>query len=265
MAFDTRLHVKLPSEKHTHTIILLHGRDSTAAEFAVDFLESQASNGLTLPEIFPTFKWVFPASKLRTSARFQVEMSQWFDIWSLEDTEERKEMQKDGLRQSVAFIFEVVKKEMKNVPAEKIILGGISQGCATAIHALFGGGIRLGGLIGFCGWLPFQREMDGIAKCVKEQKEPATSSCLEEIWNLSPPSSTNLIAHSWLVRRTPVLLSHSKDDNIVSIKNGERLSHCLTNIFEDVEWRKYEEGAHWVTEPEGVDDMVEFIKAKVLG
>jgi lysophospholipase II len=63
------IYVVLPQQKHSHTVILLHGRDSNASEFAGEFLESQASDGRILPEVFPTIKWVFPTSKLRNSAR----------------------------------------------------------------------------------------------------------------------------------------------------------------------------------------------------
>jgi predicted esterase len=109
----------------------------------------------TLPETFPTVKWVFPTSKLRESARFKVEMSQWFDMWSTENPQERKEVQVEGLRESIAFILSIIRKEASLVPPERIVLAGISQGCATAIYALLYGGIQLGGFIGLCGWLPF--------------------------------------------------------------------------------------------------------------
>lgn len=82
---EERLEVVAPTKQHTHTVILLHGRDSTASEFASDFFESQDSNDLTLPESFPCIKWVFPGSKLGNSARFKIAMSQWFDMWSVEN------------------------------------------------------------------------------------------------------------------------------------------------------------------------------------
>jgi lysophospholipase-2 len=264
MASDPRLHVKLPSSAHTHTIILLHGRDSTAAEFASEFFESQASDNLTVPEIFPSFKWVFPSSGLRASARFETEMSQWFDIWSVEEPEKRKGLQKDGLRKSVAFILEVVRKEMESVPAKRIILGGISQGCATAVHALFALGVAIGGFIGFCGWLPLQGEMDDVANCIEKREGTATSALLEDIWNLPQSlandserrTGRNVVAQLRPIYQTPVLLSHSKDDEVVPIANGERLGSCLQYIFKDVVSKTYEDGGHWVNEPWGIDDIV---------
>ena len=76
------LHVVLPLKSpHSHTVILLHGRDCEASEFAEDFLDTMAADGLCLMERFPTFKWVFPAARKLPSARFGGKMSQWFDMW----------------------------------------------------------------------------------------------------------------------------------------------------------------------------------------
>lgn len=155
-AYAQNLHLVLPKEKHTHTIIFLHGRESNAEEFASEFFESQASDGRTLSEIFPSIKWVFPNSGTRNRARFGVEESQWFDMWEVRNPQERKDLQIDGLRVSVASILNVIRTEASIIPPERIILGGISQGCATAIHALLYGGIRLGGFVGLSSWLPFQ-------------------------------------------------------------------------------------------------------------
>lgn len=53
MENNNQPHVIVPLKEHTHTVILLHGRDSTATEFTEEFFESQASDDRTLPEMFP--------------------------------------------------------------------------------------------------------------------------------------------------------------------------------------------------------------------
>ncbi len=69
---ETITHTVPPQgENHSHTIILLHARDSIASEFASEFFESQVGDGQTLLQVFPTFKWVFPVSRMRDSARFE--------------------------------------------------------------------------------------------------------------------------------------------------------------------------------------------------
>lgn len=42
--------------------------------------------------------------------------------------------------------------------------------------------------------------------------------------------------------------------------------HMLTPRFcrFDVEWKTYEDGGHWIHEPQGVDDIVAFLTEKVI-
>jgi hypothetical protein len=72
---------------------------------------------------------------------------------------EKNEIQIDGLRESVKEILDLIRTEAALISPDRIILGGISQGCATAIHALLYGGIRLGGSIGLSSWLPIEPEI----------------------------------------------------------------------------------------------------------
>ena len=119
-----------PAEEHTHTVIFLHSRDSTAAEFTDEFFELSVDYR-TLSEIFPNFKWVFP-SGLLISVRFETDLSQWFDTWSVEEPEGWKELQIDGLKESIALILDVVYSEPSLVPPEYIIPGGINS-CFSAL------------------------------------------------------------------------------------------------------------------------------------
>lgn len=119
---------------HTHTIIVLHGRDSEAQEFASEFFECEATGSetdRTLPALFPTVRWVFPQAKPLRSERFNIEMSQWFDMWSVEDQQERVELQIAGLRSSVDCIAKLIQEEELLIPRRRIFLSGISQGFAT--------------------------------------------------------------------------------------------------------------------------------------
>jgi predicted esterase len=133
-ASDSRTSILMPATEHTATIILLHGRDSGATEFASEFFESQTSDGHTLPEIFPGFRWVLPTADMIMSARFGVFMSQWFDMLTTEDPHER-ELEQD-LSAVITRIQNVVARESTIIGASNVVLGGISQGCAVALHAL---------------------------------------------------------------------------------------------------------------------------------
>ncbi|KAL0940131.1 phospholipase carboxylesterase [Colletotrichum truncatum] len=256
MGFE--LHTVSPKEghTHTHTVIFLHGRDSECQEFADEFFESEATEPAgqprTLGDIFPTFKWVFPGASLIHSERFGVPMSQWFDIWSVESPSERSGLQHAGLVESVDYVLKIVDQESAFVPCENIYLGGISQGFVTAVAAFFAGDRRFAGLIGLCSWalpaLSGSHENDGSSDNALEGIQAAFG------WKTTAVSREKL-------RSTPIFLGHAVDDDVVPIENGKALRSSLSAVLgSDIEWHEYQHGGHWINEPEGVDDIVGFIK-----
>ena len=252
-------------DKRCHTIILLHGHDSVAEEFAEEFFENQASDDRTLPEIFPAVRWVFPTSKLRKSARFEVEMSQWFDMWSVEEPSEKEEIQIGGLRESIGYILDLIRSEASLISPEHIILGGISQGCATAMHVMLYGGIQLGGFLGFCTWLAFHNDI--VAIIGRQFAKADTLKHIRSVFDRSVSDSnvplplSNMSAKSAFA--TPIFLSHSQDDEVVAINHGESLYQTLRDIGFDITWKTYQDGGHWINEPQGIDDVVAFLHDKV--
>ncbi|KAL4944713.1 hypothetical protein BDV06DRAFT_210034 [Aspergillus oleicola] len=142
-------------------------------EFAEKLFSSRTSSGLTLREALLTYRWVFPTGRAHWNRTFQVEMSEWFDISSLADTDQEKEGQLEGLRESVEFLRGVVKREVEVLgDSRRVTLGGMSQGMETGLWSLFslveegslgtGMGGMLGGFIGTWGWLPFASDVEGF-------------------------------------------------------------------------------------------------------
>jgi len=64
--------------------------------------------------------------------------------------------------------------------------------------------------------------------------------------------------------RSPVFLTHSVGDPVVSIRNGQKLSTDLESLGTGVEWHSYDNDLHWITEPKGVDDLVAFLKSCLI-
>ncbi|KAG9228408.1 hypothetical protein BJ875DRAFT_489898 [Amylocarpus encephaloides] len=64
---------------------------------------------------------------------------------------------------------------------------------------------------------------------------------------------------STFILETPIFLSHSRDDDVVPITNGKN-SLTLEKLGMVVSWKQYKDGGHWVNEPQGVDDIVVFIR-----
>ena len=147
----------------------------------------------------------------------------------------------------------------------------VSQGCATAIHALLYGGIRLGGFIGLSSWLPFQDDIEQLARY-----SPSNCSLLHNIRRIfnNPKASSNksiipltddLYPGMELAFKTPVFISHSKDDKTVPFRNGDQLQWDLEEVLGfDVTFKPYDDGDHWADEPNSVDDIVAFVRKHVM-
>ncbi|KAI9743255.1 MAG: hypothetical protein M1818_003101 [Claussenomyces sp. TS43310] len=192
-------------------------------------------------------------------------MSQWFDIWSVEDPDERKDLQIDGLRKSINFIQDIIRSETSLVCPDHIILAGISQGCATAILTLLSGNIRLAGFIGLSSWLPFREEILGIARGSSSHSELPLG--IRTLFNppfedSSPQSEMAHRAQSGL--GTPAFLAHCEDEDVVPIFHGERLRQGLEEFDMTLTWGAYKDGGHWINEPQGVDDIVAFIQRSMF-
>jgi predicted esterase len=251
-----------PVHCHTHTVIILKGHFTPAGAFARYFCKLQASDERTLPKMFPTFKWVFPTTELwyDGDARYD-------DIWDAQMPKQRLELDIQGLetdqretraarmrrrnmrrntgprRKSTRqprlkaekrIIDTIVGIEASFVPASRIILGGHSQGCTTALwNSLLGGSYHLGGFIGLSGWLHSQTANRSMMRAPQDRKS------------------------------IPVFLAHCEDDDMVPIENVSKLSSVLKRYGMYVEVHRYGTGGHgwpWFYRPETVDDVAAFLR-----
>jgi len=255
-AMDLPLITIPPSAPHTHTIIFLHGRGDKARSFAHSLTYSITSQGLSLPQTFPSFRWVFPQAELRAYATLPGEsMSQWFDVWNVQNFSEREELQAIGLRESVSVIKRIIESEAIGLGNryDKIILAGISQGAATAVHTLLNLNIpeiqgqesrKLGAFLGFSCRMPFP------GRTLKETRD---------VLGLEVKEGDEVL------RNTPVLLEHCVDDPLVLVGNGRVLRDTLRGFGTNVTWKEYPDGGHWFNSPVGVDDAVGFLEEHVTG
>ncbi|PHH71918.1 hypothetical protein CDD82_6271 [Ophiocordyceps australis] len=156
-----------PSAPHTHTVILLHDVASNGTMFGRDLMRlGKTSSNKTLDWLFPGVKFVFPSSpRLPCLALRKMRLSLWFDVARLDDPSFRQEIQRQGLCASTRHIAVLLHWEMRSVPADKIIIGGLGQGCALSLVLLLSLGFPIGGMIGMSGFLPFQYELEMDVGC----------------------------------------------------------------------------------------------------
>lgn len=282
-----------PSTKHGLTVILLHGRGSTGPEFSEEFFNTCSSSEESLTKRFPSVRWVFPSARIRTSTVFREDISEWYDVYSLSNPEERLDLQKPGLVESIQYVTEIVEFERRRVEMEQteassrssIVLGGISMGCAVGIHVLLnqitsaiGNDIR--GFFGWCGWFPFSelfREHITSADTTTTRDDSAVAERISRLYSddlgitqqraldgrdARQSQGTNVTPRHHLAS-VPVFLSHSSDDNVVDASLGRQLKDILETIGMQVEWHEYADGEHWIKEPEGMDELANLLEGLI--
>lgn len=99
-----------------------------------------------------------------------------------------------------AFVTRLVLREAEALSGggvQRIVVGGLSQGCAAALHVLFNfGGVveggdeagaapALGGFIGMSGWLPFAETLDPLVAMNDKREDLENNS---EVIRRAPPS-----------------------------------------------------------------------------
>jgi predicted esterase len=264
--------------RHMQTFILLHGLGSNGHKFGSELLRTGKTNtGDTLPEAYPNAKFVFPtAGRRRCQALGRVRLNSWFNFASFEDFSYRRELQLDGLQESAKEILAILEAEIKSVPQENIILGGISQGYTMSISVLLCLDHPLGGFIGMSGGMPYQEDLENVTsddasgddenpfasdEDPTKPQEPIVKAMMywRDLLCLSPAEVLDKRSTSL---KTPILLGHGKSDDKIPFAVGQEASQTLSKLGLNVIWREYDEG-HWYKIPEQIDDIVSFIQSSV--
>lgn len=270
---------------HTHSCILLHGRGSDEERFGLEFLASRMSDGKILQECFPGTKFIFPtAKKRRSSILKRMRINHWFDNYSLEDPSQREHLQEEGLRETTAFIHGIIREEIAVVGARNILLGGLSQGCASSVYALLTFEDTLGGFIGMSGWMPLQHRVNEILNPVNSDESEDISfefqsgdngelQGVAENSDSIPTKVVNFLRESLSMDtfgadnlkclRAPVFMGHGEADEKVSCALGESLKSTLCTLGMNVEWKTYPDFGHWYKVPEEIDVIRSFLENKL--
>ncbi|KAL8963774.1 MAG: hypothetical protein Q9183_004970 [Haloplaca sp. 2 TL-2023] len=251
-----------PVQEHKQTFILLHGRGSNATTFGPPFLDTKISETQTLRSSFPHAKFILPtASKRRAQIYHRSVINQWFDNWSLETPNERTYLQIEGLRESSAYIHLLLQSATEEVGAENVVLGGLSQGCATTLVAvLTWNGEPIRAAFGMCGWLPFRKQMEDILITNDGNPDDGMEDVFET-YGGAEEYDADVAFHAvgflreelgmdnggkdLVFRKIPLFLAHGAEDHRVPVELGREAVSCLKRLDIHVEWCEYDELGHW--------------------
>lgn len=146
-------------------------------------------------------------------------MNSWFDIKSLDNSTPEDEQ---GIKDAAKLVHGLIGQEIKaGIPAQRIMLGGFSQGGALALYAGLTLAEPLAGLIAFSCWLPLHASF------------PAARKISEE---------------------TPVLQCHGDSDPVVTHKLGQMSASALNIFMKKTQFKTYRGMSH-SSSPDELDDL----------
>ncbi|CAH2091229.1 unnamed protein product [Euphydryas editha] len=201
--------------KQTASLIFLHGLGDTGHGWASTIA---AIRGPHVKVICPT------ASTIPVTLNAGFRMPSWFDLKTLDATATEDE---EGIVRATDLVHSLIADEVRSgIPANRILLGGFSQGGALALHAGLTYPERLAGVMSLSCWLPRHAFFpDGV-------KAP---------------------------RDIPIFQAHGDCDPVVPYKWGQMTASFLKTFMKNTEFMTYQGLTHSSSESE-LKDMRMFIE-----
>ncbi|KAK1907377.1 hypothetical protein P3342_005703 [Pyrenophora teres f. teres] len=172
-------------KRHTATVIVAHGLGDSGAGWI--FLAENWRRRSKFEEV----KFIFPnAPNIPITLNMGMSMPGWYDIKSLSTLDSRAEDEK-GIIESQKYFHSLIDEEVaKGIPANRIVIGGFSQGGAMSILSGVTYKNQLGGIFGLSCYLLLQKK----------------------IKDLIPTDNPN--------QQTPIFMGHGDADQVVAHKWG---------------------------------------------
>ncbi|KAI1366645.1 phospholipase/Carboxylesterase [Xylaria arbuscula] len=150
------------SARHTATVIFLHGLGDTGFGWA------PAVEGWVGGKKLNHVKWVLPhAPRLPITAAQGMPMPAWFDIAALNGgiDDIRARQDEPGLLKTRDYVNSLIQAEIDaGIPANRIVLGGFSQGGAMALLTGLTAKVKLAGVVGLSTWLPLDAKFPSLVQ-----------------------------------------------------------------------------------------------------
>lgn len=222
--------IRITSKSPTSAIIFFHGLGDSGKGWS--WFPELVKASKIIPDAGEHINYVFPnAPEIPVTVNGGMRMPAWFDIYAFGNPSARQDT--EGFLKACESVKGFVKEQMEtyNIPADKIILGGFSQGAAITYAALATMDIKIGGAIILSGFIPIKEE---IAK-----RHLATNY------------------------DTPIFQGHGTMDNIIGYTRGVETAEYYKALgFNRVDFNRYVGVAHSASDEE-LTDAQNFIK-KIL-
>jgi len=143
-----------PALEASASIIWLHGLGADGYDFA-GIVKSLDLDDLSV-------RFIFPHAPMRQiSINAGMKMRAWYDIYTLERMDLEDEI---GIKESMHDINALIQNELNaDIPAERIVLAGFSQGGAMALYCGLRYPKQLAGILALSAYLPLLNKLQNEA------------------------------------------------------------------------------------------------------
>ncbi len=206
------------------TIIVLHGLDSRPEDLLIISTISRTW--------LPRTRFLFPRAPVADVTYYGKRAASWFNVF------ERKPGREDEqeLRAAAAGIARLVREEkrLRNIPSERVIVLGMSQGGAVALTLYLAEEIKVGGVIGAATWLPIPTK-----------------------WNKSNLAAANA--------GTNLLMQHGDRDDVIPVQEAIDSMRKVRSLGRNVRFIRYPRGGHTLAEEitKVAMDIIAFVKIQL--
>ena len=206
----------------TVSVIWMHGLGADGSDFVPIVRELDLTG-------CPGIRFIFPhAPTMPVTINGGYVMRAWYDILG---TDLVKREDETGLRASQTAIEQLIAQEKsRNIPTNRIVLAGFSQGCAMALQTGLRHSEPLAGLLCLSGYVPL--------------------------------NTTVIAERSAANQNTPIFLAHGRGDSVIPRNRAEQSRDLLKSLGYEVEWHEYLM-PHSVCKEE-IDDIGHWLR-RILG
>ncbi|CAI6260664.1 unnamed protein product [Periconia digitata] len=214
-------------KRHTATVIVAHGLGDSGAGWL--FLAENWRRRSKFEEV----SFIFPnAPNIPITLNMGMRMPGWYDIKSLSDLAGREE-DEEGIVKSRDYFHSLIDSEVaKGIPANRIVIGGFSQGGAMSLISGVTYKSQLGGIFGLSCYLLLQKK-------IKE---------------MIPDQSPN--------QATPIFMGHGDSDQVVAHRYGQMSADELKSHGYNVDFRTYKGLVH-SADPEEIDHLESYLNQQI--
>jgi len=214
-------------KRHTATVIFCHGLGDSGAGWI--FLAENWRRRSKFEEV----SFVFPnAPKIPITINMGMNMPGWYDIKSLSTLDDREEDEM-GITKSLEYTHGLIEQEIaKGIPADRIVIGGFSQGGAMSLLSGVTSKNKLGGIVGLSCYLL-------LRKTIKDR---------------IPTDNPN--------QNVPIFMGHGDADAVVAHKWGKLSAEELEKHGYKVEFRTYKGMGH-SADPSEIDHLEAYLNQQI--